>query len=189
MTVVVPSLIEVFSQVIQRLELEKIEYMVVGSIASLVYGEPRLTKDLDLVLALHPRDLLKLEKMFSSDEFYCPPIEVMTDELLRQGQCNLIHPSSGLKIDLIFRKNTEHASEEFSRRQRVTLWEGFTAQVAAPEDVIIKKLEYFREGQSQKHLQDIRGILALTPVDESYLQSWIRRLGLANQWALISPEN
>ena len=180
------SLIAVFGQVIERLERSQIAYMVVGSIASLVYGEPRLTKDLDLVLALHPRDLLKLEQLFAGEDYYCPPIEVMTDELLRQGQCNLIHPASGLKVDLIFRKNSEHSLEEFDRRRSILLWEGLVAQVASPEDVILKKLDYFREGQSQKHLQDIRGILALTPVDEVYLRGGVTRLGLAKEWALVS---
>jgi hypothetical protein len=55
--------------------------------------------------------------------------------------------------------------------------------VASPEDVIIKKLEFFREGGSQKHLIEIKGILAQTPVDSSYLEDWISRLGLTQSWS------
>jgi hypothetical protein len=138
------SLLDVFSDVIRRLEAGRFPYMVVGSIASLVYGEPRLTKDMEF---------------------------------------NVIHPTSGLKVDFVFRKNTPHGKTEFDRKQRIELWPGLEAFVAAPEDVILKKLEFFREGGSAKHLLDIKGILAQTEIDMAYLEPWIDQLGLRAAWA------
>ena len=176
------SLVDVFSEVISRLETHRFDYMVVGSIASIVYGEPRLTKDMDLVIDLSPQDLSRLTALFSDEAFYCPPEEVLRDEFVRRGQFNLIHPSSGLKVDFVFRKNSPHGQKEFMRRRRIELWPGLSANLAAPEDVILKKLDFFREGGSQKHLLDIKGILAQTEVDSSYLAEWVKLLGLESAW-------
>lgn len=178
----VNSLLEVFSDVIGRLEANHLPYMVVGSIASIVYGEPRLTKDMDLVIDIAALDLKKLNGLFPLSEFYCPPEEVLSDECVRRGQFNIIHHTSGLKVDFIFRKNTPHGKTEFSRKRRIELWLDFEAFVATPEDVIIKKLDFFREGGSQKHLFDIKGILIQTEVDVAYLNEWVDKLGLQSQW-------
>jgi hypothetical protein len=178
------SLLEVFSEVIRRLESNHLEYMIVGSIASIVYGEPRLTKDMDLVIDIPATDLKKISALFPLSEFYCPPDEVLIDECMRRGQFNLIHHESGLKIDFVFRKNSPHGKTEFERKKRVELWENAEAFIAAQEDVIVKKLEFFREGGSQKHLLDIKGILTQTEIDAPYLESWVQRLGLQEQWEM-----
>lgn len=85
----------------------------------------------------------------------------------------------------MIRKNSEHAREEFSRRIQTDLGGGKMVYMASPEDVIIKKLEYFREGGSQKHLRDIRGILLQSPIDEAYLERWISKLGLQPEWEQV----
>jgi len=176
------NLIETFFSVIQKLEEKEIPYMVVGSIASMIYGEARLTRDMDLVIDILPSDAKKLEALFPLEQFYCPPLEVMQAEIVHRGQFNLIHHETGLKIDLMVRKATEHSVTEFERRRKTPFWEGHEAYVASPEDVILKKLDFFRQGGSEKHLHDIRGILAETPADEAYLHSWIEKLGLAKEW-------
>ncbi|MGZ3709706.1 MAG: hypothetical protein ACXVBC_12370, partial [Bdellovibrionota bacterium] len=172
-------------EVLETLERHQLPYMVVGSVASIVYGEPRLTKDMDLVIDILPADAPKFETLFPEEHFYVPPAEVLLDEIARRGQFNLVHPASGLKIDIIVRKNGEHGRAEFSRKQRVPLFPGFDAWIASPEDVIIKKLDFYREGGSEKHLADIRGILANTSVDRAYLDSWVKKLGLGEQFEKI----
>lgn len=159
--------------------------MVVGSMASMTYGEPRMTHDLDVVIHILPRDAQKLESIFPHSEFYCPPLELMQSEIVHQGQFNLIHHESGLKIDLVIRKNTEHALCEFGRKRRVPFWQGSEIFLASPEDIIIKKLEYYRLGGSEKHLKDIRGILAETEIDEIYLADWVSKLGLTKEWQQV----
>ena len=179
------NLIEVFLSVIKKIESENIPYMVVGSIAAMVYGEPRMTHDLDLVVDILPRDAKKIETLFPLEDFYCPPLEVLNSEIVHRGQFNLMHHESGLKIDLMVRKATPHSVEEFSRRQKVPFWQGVNVYLASPEDVIIKKLAFYREGGSEKHLKDIRGIMAETPLDEKYFQYWIEELSLQKEFAKL----
>lgn len=179
------NLIETFFSIAEKLESEQIPYMVVGSVAAMVYGEPRLTHDLDMVIDILPRHAVKLETLFPLETFYCPPLEVLSSEIVHRGQFNLIHHQSGLKIDLMLRKETEHAHCEFDRRRKTPFWEGKEIYLAAPEDVILKKLDFFREGGSEKHIRDIRGILAQTEIDEDYLKTWVSRLGLSDAWQRI----
>jgi hypothetical protein len=181
----VEGLIPAFLAVIQKLEEQGIPYMVVGSVAAMIYGEPRLTHDLDLVIDIFPKDASKLVSLFSQEEFYCPPLEVLRSEIVSRGQFNLIHHESGLRFDFMIRKETEHALGEFARRRKTPFWQGCEVYVASAEDVILKKLDFFRQGGSEKHIRDIRGILAETPVDEPYLKDWISRLGLSVQWEKI----
>lgn len=179
------NIVDIFLNVIQRFEQKNLPYMVVGSVAAMVYGEPRMTRDLDLVIDVLPSESENIESLFPLNEFYCPPIEVLRSELVHRGQFNLIHHQSGLKIDVIVRKKTEHSIEEFSRRQKIPFWKGVEVFLASPEDIIIKKLSYYREGGSEKHITDIRGILAETPIDHTYLQHWLNRLKLSDEWAKI----
>ena len=176
------NMIDVFFDVIKKLESENIPYMIVGSVAAMVYGEPRMTHDMDLVLDILPQDASKLETLFPLEDFYCPPIEVLSSEITHRGQFNLIHHGTGIKIDIMIRKNTEHARTEFKRKNKVPFWQGSEVFLATPEDVIIKKLSYYREGGSEKHLKDIRGIMAESKVDKTYLDKWIQTLNLSNEW-------
>lgn len=181
------NMIGVFTTVIGKLESEKIPYMVVGSVASMIYGEPRMTHDMDLVIDILPEDTKKLETLFPIEEFYCPPIEVLNSEIIERGQFNLIHQDTGIKIDLMIRKNNDHARTEFNRRQKVPFWQGSEVYIATPEDVIIKKLSFYREGGSEKHLKDIRGIMAESEIDKEYLNSWIQKLNLTPEWDKLYP--
>lgn len=172
-----------FRVVIERLEAAKVEYMVVGSIASIIYGEPRLTAAMDLVVEIPLSLVARFEQMFPSPAYYTPPVEVIAQEVVNRRQFNVMDIQSGLKIDFIIRRADSHSIEEFSRRRRVSFLPGFDVFIAAPEDVILKKLLYFREGRSQKHLADIRSVLALTPLDSSYIARWVAALGLDREWA------
>jgi len=180
------NILSVFRSILSVLEAHRIDYMVVGSVASIVYGEPRLTKDMDLVVELPPGSVPRFHTLFPEERFYVPPIEVLADEVSRRGQFNLLDQRSGLKIDFVVRKNTPYAREEFSRRRRISLFPDFDAYVAAPEDVILGKLMFFREGGSEKHIGDIRGVLANTPVDSRYIERWVGRLALQAEWARVS---
>lgn len=176
------GLIETFLLVLNKLQEGKIPYMVVGSFACMVYGEPRMTHDVDIVIDILPSDASKIDTLFSLKEFYVPPKEVLASEIINRGQFNLIHHETGIKIDFMVRKNGEHARAEFDRRIKSPFWPGAEVYLASPEDVIIKKLDFFREGGSDKHLRDIRGILAHTKIDRTYLENWISKLGLTHQW-------
>lgn len=112
-------------------------------------------------------------------------MEILSDEIRNRGQFNLLHVPTGLKIDVMVKKITAFDQSRFSRISRIELWEGFTASIASPEDIIIKKLEFYREGGSEKHIRDIRGIVSNTEVDSVYLDEWVEKLHLQNEWAQI----
>jgi hypothetical protein len=171
--------------VIEKLESAGIDYMIVGSIAGAIYGEPRLTRDIDLVIAMSSTSVKNLLNAFDPRDFYVPPAEILSQEITRCGQTNILHHESGVKADLMFRKTTPHAMEEFARKRRLEILRGLNAWVAAPEDIIIGKLRFYREGESQKHLTDIRGIMGNTEIDRAYLKRWVDQLGLQEYFQKI----
>ncbi|MGK5085276.1 hypothetical protein WDW37_18470 [Bdellovibrionota bacterium FG-1] len=122
-----------------------------------------------LVVQIKSLQIPIFQKLFDVEEYYCPPKEVITDEVIRGGMFNPIHQASGVKIDIVPLKKTEFAESEFSRRKKIEILPGLEVYVASPEDIILKKLDYYREGGSDKHLIDIRGMLAETAIDQAYL--------------------
>ena len=170
---------------LQCFEQSLIEYMVVGSIATAVYGEPRLTRDLDVVVRVNEHAAKIFIACFPTLAFYVPPEPIVIQEFSHRGQFNLLHMKSGLKIDVVVQKVTAHGVAEFERRRQVEILPGLLAWIASPEDLIIAKLRYYREGESEKHLRDIRGILAQTPVDKTYLDYWTQSLHLTEQWQKV----
>ena len=113
--------------------------MIVGSFASYAYGEPRFTQDIDIVLDLTLGGVPAFCDAFPSPEFYLSEPAVR-DAVRTRFQFNILHPTSGNKIDCIFPGGNEWARSQLSRRRRLTLLEGVDAFVAGPEDVILGKL-------------------------------------------------
>ncbi len=171
--------------VASAMEVSGIPYMIVGSLAAAVYGEPRLTRDVDLVVNVSGHKAASILTTFPAEDYYVPPLEIIAQEFSRRGQFNILHMPSGLKVDVVVQKSTDHGTSEFARRRRVELLPGLMTWVAAPEDVIIAKLRYYREGESEKHLRDIRGIKAQISLDQSYLDYWIQELELLTQWKRV----
>ena len=179
-----PNLLEPF---ITRLERLGITYVVTGSTAGILYGEPRMTHDVDIVVALAPRDVRAFVDSFPLEEFYCPPEDVLALEVRRgqRGHCNLIHHDTGFKADIYIAFDELHRWALTNRRMFVH--DGIQLAFAPVEYVILRKLEYFREGQSEKHLRDIRGMLDVSSaqIERGFLASWIARLGLERAWAAV----
>ena len=175
-----------FERVVAALESLEIPYMITGSVGAMLYGEPRLTNDMDVVVMLAPRHIQPFIEAFDDPSFYVPPPETILDAIRQRGQFNLIHVDSGSKVDLILRKQTDFALAEFERRRPVVFTERIESQSATAEDIIVAKLLHFREGGSQKHLDDIAGMLRTmgTDLDQGYVDNWIARLDLAHEWNL-----
>ncbi len=163
-----------------------IPYLVTGSMASIAYGEPRFTNDIDVVVVLAASQVPALCAAFPAPDFFCSP-EAAAQAVRDRFQFNILHPASGLKVDVIVASDSEFDRSRLARGVRLPAGADFETTFAAPEDVILKKLEYFREGGSEKHLRDIVGILKVQAerIDRVYLTDWIARLGLAAEWALI----
>jgi len=180
------GLFELLQKIVEVFEQLQIHYLVTGSVAAMAYGEPRLTNDIDIVAAIDERHIGGLLTAFPADEFYISE-DMVREAIHHYGQFNIIHPASGLKVDVIIKKNTPFDISRFRRTQRIYPAESYQANFAAPEDVIIKKMEYYREGGSEKHLRDITGILKISGelIDRDYIFGWAQRLGLTEIWAAV----
>lgn len=177
---------ELLHKIVEAFEALSIPYLVTGAMASITWGEPRFTNDIDIVAELNVKHIAPLEAYFPKTEFYFD--ERMIQEAIKsRGQFNIIHPASGLKIDVYVSKRTPFDRSRFARRRKVRLTGDCEAYFAAPEDVIIKKMEYYRQGGSEKHLRDITGILTISggQIDGQYISEWASRLGLLEIWNAI----
>jgi hypothetical protein len=177
---------ELLAKVVAIFEQLGIPYLVTGSIAAMACGEPRLTNDIDLVAGLRESHVDGLLQAFPPEEYY------ISEDSIRQAihlgtQFNIIHPASGLKVDVIINRNTPFDRSRFSRIHRLHPAEEYEANFAAPEDVIIKKMEYYRAGGSDKHLRDITGIIKIAgeSLDKKYISDWADELELKEIWAAI----
>jgi hypothetical protein len=152
----------------------------------MAYGEPRLTNDIDIVADVRDTNVGGVLAAFPPDEFYISG-DMIREAIRHRTQFNIIHPSSGLKIDIIIPQNDAFDQNRFSRIRRLSPAESYEANFASPEDVIIKKMEYYREGASDKHLRDIAGIIRVSSreVDIPYIDKWARDLGLEEIWDAI----
>lgn len=172
-----------FAPFVDPLERLGFPYCITGSVAASIFGEPRLTADIDIVLLLRVGDIAALRAAFPAAAYYVPPEETLRIELSRssRGTFNLIHHASQFKADIYLAARDSLHAWALENRRRIRLDRG-EVWVAPPEYVILRKLEYFREGGSDKHLRDIRFILAATAVDRSFIGNEAARLGLTSQW-------
>ena len=168
--------------------LEKlgVRYFVTGSTASIFFGEPRFTNDIDVVVDLQSGDVARFCAEFPDEEFYLDE-EAVRRAVAQHRQFNILHPSSALKVDVIVPCDTLFNRSRFARIQRVRPAPDFEACFSSAEDVIVKKMDFFREGGSEKHLRDIAGILKISgaALDMEYIESWAENLGLETIWRTI----
>jgi hypothetical protein len=177
-----PDLIELFVRPLERLQFR---YVISGSVAAMLYGEPRVTHDIDFVVFLRPTDIARLPEAYPSPDFHLPPENVIRAEVMREekGHFNVIHSQSGLKADFYTTGRDELDAWAF-RNARKYDFEKIVVRLAPPEYVILRKLEYFREGGSEKHLRDIRAMLAVSGemINRAELNSWIELRQLQPEW-------
>ncbi|MCC6246021.1 MAG: hypothetical protein IT353_24520 [Gemmatimonadaceae bacterium] len=177
-----PSLVGLF---IAPLNRARIDYMVTGGLAAIVYGHPRLTLDVDLVIRLGEMDAVPFASLWSPHEFYCPPVEVIQEEQARasHGHFNVIHHDSAMRADVYLAGNEPlqewalaSCVEREIQRERV--------RFAPIEYVIVYKLRYALMGGSDRHLRDIARMIEVNAkdIDYSVLTKWIAHFGFSELW-------
>jgi len=157
-----------------RLDHAAIPYMLTGSLAMAYYARPRMTRDIDLVVALDAGDVATLTR--SLDQTYHADADALAEAFRMRRPCNVIHLPTVVKIDLIPRKEGDYRRIEFERRVMVA-FAGIDLWIVSPEDLILSKLDWAKDTHSDLQLRDVRHLLE-TPRDDAYLNGWAARLGL-----------
>jgi hypothetical protein len=168
--------IDIVRDISQRFEQARIAYMLTGSMAMNYYAQPRMTRDIDVVIAISPDDVGRVAALFRPD--YYVSEENIRESIAHESIFNLIHQESVIKVDCIIRKNSEYRRMEFGRRQKISVLD-FITFIVSKEDLIISKLSWAKESNSDVQLSDVRNLLA-TGYDDAYLRHWTRELGLDN---------
>jgi hypothetical protein len=166
--------LDVLRDACARLEGAGIEYMLTGSLAMNYYATPRMTRDVDLVVAAQSADAERFAGLFEPD--YYVPEEGLAQTIRERGMFNLLHIESSVKVDIVVRKDEPFRHGEFARRARVTL-SGVDAWIVSKEDLILSKLVWARDAESELQRRDVRNLLATT-ADIAYLRIWAPRLGV-----------
>lgn len=176
--------IAVLKLVARKLQAAGIPYMVTGSMAMTFYGKPRFTRDVDIVVELSAPDVNRIASLFEDD--FSLDKEALAQAVRSRGLFNMIHKATILKVDFIIRKSGEYRKVEFSRRREVS-FEGEKVFLTAPEDLILSKLLWAKEGQSAMQMEDARNLLRSAPsLDRSYLERWVKALDLEDLYRKAS---
>ena len=174
---------ELLADVIDRIDRARVPYMLTGSLASSYHGEPRATRDVDIVIDPDSDGLDRLIADLLGGGF-----DVDRDAALAaletRTQFNAIGADAS-KVDFIIRKDRPFSIEEFKRRERADLL-GTDGYIATAEDLVIAKLEWAAVSDSERQLRDAAGVVAVAPeLDVSYVDRWARSLGLSEQWRRV----
>lgn len=160
-----------------------------GSIASMLYGEPRFTNDVDMVVRISAQQVCAMAGSFSGDDWYFS-LDAATEAVRMRSMFNILHVPSGLNADLIVSADDAFDRARYQRIRSIEMPSGRLEPFASPEDVMLKKLVYFKGGKSEKHLRDIRTMIAVQRperLDWLYLADWSRELGVVAELELIRP--
>ncbi len=169
---------EILDDVAGRLERAGLNYMLVGSTAVSVYSPSRTTIDIDIVVELVLADVERIVELFA-DDYYLDELAI-EEAITRRSSFNLIHYTKLIKVDLMIAAETDYRRTQFSRRRRLPSGDSLV-WVAAPEDLILSKLDWARQSRSERQLDDVRIILRrVEPLDHEYLDIWAERLGLTD---------
>jgi hypothetical protein len=179
------TLAGLLADVIGLLDQAGVPYMVTGSVASSFHGEPRATRDLDIVIDPGRETLEHLVDGLMSAGFYVDR-DTALEALRTRTQFNAIAVDAG-KVDFILRRDRPFSIEEFGRRRPADLL-GTQAFVASVEDTIIAKLEWAATTESERQLRDVEGMLAIGGdlLDRGYVERWVHALGLEPVWAEVT---
>lgn len=151
----------------KALDVAAIPYMVIGGQAVLVYGNPRLTEDIDITLGLSPEDVARVVQLAEAQGWNVLPEDPQS--FARETYVlPCVHPDSGVRIDFVF-SVTPYESEAIERARTQPMGDT-TVRIAAPEDIIIHKLVAGRA----RDYEDVRSILGkVRSLDNAYIRRWL----------------
>ncbi|MBF0104783.1 MAG: hypothetical protein HQM16_05600 [Deltaproteobacteria bacterium] len=176
--------LEVLKTVSQKLNNANIPYMVSGSVAMNFHAQPRMTRDIDIVINLSQTNIQNFIDIFKED-FYLDE-DTIKKEVSASGMFNLIHNKYIIKVDFIIHKNDEFSLTAFERRLNVDV-DGVIISIATAEDLILVKLDWAKESISEMQLKDVSNIKKMAEhINYTYLNNWIDKLGLQEVYKKIT---
>lgn len=155
-----------------RIEPLKIEYMLTGSLAMMLYSNYRMTADINIVIQLKYEDADRIINAFEPD--YYVPHDRVHDAIAREFMFNVIHQETAFKIDLVIKKSNEFQQTAFDRRQKKDVYER-EISVITLEDLILSKLLWAKKSLSEKQLTDVENLMQEN-FDADYTKNWARKL-------------
>ncbi len=167
------------AEILQKL---KIPYMVTGGMAVFIWGRPRFTADIDIVVELNLSIAEKLIPVLHSlSEASYLDGDAVRDAIKRFGEFNFIDGESGIKVDFWILENNLFNQSRIQRRIPKNIL-GRKVFFISPEDLILIKLEWYQKSQSTRHLEDIESILKISgkKLDKRYLKKWARKLEVSD---------
>lgn len=178
-------------RLVRTLEECGVRFMISGSFASSFHGEPRATRDIDLVIDCSEAQLRALMRAAPRLDWYVNE-DAAVAALRDRTMFNIIESSSGWKADLIVRKSRPFSEAEFERRVTVPALgsDSPAVPVASPEDTILSKLEWARETDSEQQYRDALQVAAVggDAIDREYLRQWAVELGVAEMLESLLSE-
>lgn len=179
-----PGLEGLLSHIAGALERAGVEYAVVGSVASSFHGEPRMTRDIDVVARLSRADVPRLAAEFPEEDFYFDR-DMLLESLKTRQPFNIIDLQTMWKADIILPKDA-YTGEQLARRQRVEI-AGVSVFVATAEDTIVAKLQWSKLAESERQLRDAAGVVRVRGVqlNRSLVQQLVARFGLEAEWGRV----
>jgi hypothetical protein len=174
--------IAVALRVANSIEAVEGSYFVGGSLASSLQGEPRATNDIDMVIEMPLGRIGQFVGALGSD--FEVDLDMLRDALLHGRSCNIFYLPAVMKIDLFAVGPSPFDEVEFSRRRPVAVRStGETLVLKSPEDTVLRKLLWYREGGnvSDRQWRDVVEVLRVSgsTMDAQYLSTWAERLGLS----------
>jgi hypothetical protein len=179
---VIADVVDVAWAVASALESIGAAYYIGGSVASSLQATARSTNDIDFVVEMRPDQAKALEDALGPD--FSVDVDALRDAIARRWSWNLFHLPTGIKIDLMMRKDSEYDREAFTRRRRFRIDIDVEPFVKSVEDSILKKLQWFRDGgeQSSTQWRDVVELIRVNApaLDAGYLDHWAPSLGIAD---------
>ncbi|HXK40906.1 MAG TPA: nucleotidyl transferase AbiEii/AbiGii toxin family protein [Candidatus Paceibacterota bacterium] len=162
-----------------------IPYLVTGGMAVLVWGRPRFTADIDIIIKLKTNNIDSLASaLINISELGYVDKDTMREALSNHGEFNFIDGESGVKVDFWVVDQRTSGTDEFSRGIAKEIL-GQKINFISPEDLILSKLRWYKISPSSRHLEDIESVLKISKVDKEYLKSWVEKLDVADIWEKI----
>lgn len=178
------EILVVTAKVVEAFEALRISYLIAGSMASGVYGDPRSTRDIDFVAAIEPPCIEPFVRALG-EGFYLD-IELVQDAVRDRRSFNLIHLNTMVKVDIFVAKDDAFTRSQLARRTKKVLSPAppFSAFLATAEDTVLAKLQWYRAGNevSDNQWNDVVGVLKIQgpAIDLAYLGEWAAALELSD---------